>query len=46
MKKNENVLTYFGDPLCKKYIFFIACGVQLDNGVDPPWLHFMQAHQI
>ena len=29
-------MTYFGDPLCKKYIFFIARGVQLDNGVDHP----------
>jgi hypothetical protein len=33
-------LTYFGDLLCKKYIiylfiYFIARGVQLDNGVDP-----------
>ena len=32
-----NFLIYFGDLLCKKYIFFIAHGVQLDNGVDPPW---------
>ena len=29
-------MTYFGDPLCKKEISFIARGVQLDNGVDPP----------
>ena len=26
-------LTYSGDPLCK--FFFIARGVQLENGVDP-----------
>ena len=31
MKKK---MTYFGDPLCN--LFFIARGVQLDNGVDPP----------
>ena len=30
--------TYFGDPLSEKLIFFSARGVQLDNGVDPPWL--------
>ena len=35
MKKN----TYFGDPLRKKYNFFIARGVQLDNGVDPQCSH-------
>ena len=31
---HEKKLTYFGDPLCN--LFFIARGVQLDNGVDPP----------
>jgi hypothetical protein len=36
VKKNEKILTYFGDPLCKKYFFFIARGIQLDNGVDSP----------
>ena len=35
----DKILTHFGDALCKKYIYiyniFIACGVQLDNGVHP-----------
>ena len=34
MKKNEEHLTYFCDLF---FYFFIARGVQLDNGVDPPW---------
>ena len=23
-KKNDKILTYFGDPLCKKYILFLS----------------------
>ena len=34
-KRIDKILTHFGDALCKKF-FFIARGVQLDNGVHPP----------
>ena len=43
MKKDEKHLTYFGDPLCNLF-YFIARGVQLDNGVDPPWGHDEREH--
>ena len=35
-KKIDKILTHFGDVLCKKWILFIASGVQIDNGVHPP----------
>ena len=35
-KKIDKILTHFGDTSCKKYICFIARGVQLDNRVNSP----------
>ena len=32
----NKILAHFGDALCKKFIFFIARGVQFDNEVHPP----------
>lgn len=32
----NKILAHFGDALCKKFIFFIALGVQFDNEVHPP----------
>ena len=36
MKKFDKILTHFGDATYQKYIFWVARGVQLDNGVNPP----------
>ena len=36
MKKFDKILTHFGDATYQKYIFWVAHGVQLDNGVTPP----------
>ena len=35
-KKIDKILTHFGDGLCRKFFFFIARFVQLDNIVNPP----------
>ena len=34
MKKADEILTQIGDALCRKYIFFIARSVQVDNIVN------------
>ena len=36
MKNTEIFLTYFVILYVKSRFCFIACGVQLDNGLDPP----------
>jgi hypothetical protein len=45
MKKNDKILTRFGDATYQKYIFLAARGVQLDNGLTP-WKLFKTIYKL